>query len=1095
MLKIVKSRFASSGREAFCHEIEKNINDGVPSYLIVPEQQTVMAEGFMAKILPPSSVLCFEVTNFTRLANTTFRKLGGLSGEYCDSTKKALIMWRALTELSPNLTMTSGRREVNSGLVDSCLSAVSQMQNLGIHPKDLSNASELEGIKGDGRLASKLTDLSAVYALYKKLLRERYADTGDDAEAMINSLSENPNFLADTKIYIEGFSSFTEPQYTLIALLAKRTDVSVSLCLPKDKENAFEFYEIKNCKSRLTSSANKCGADVKVVREEGYLKKRNEALDEICAELWSASTPNDKITLQNSEDLRILQAHTPYDECAFVCEDIKRRIIGGASYSDIAIVARSAEEYQGILDGALWDAKIPYFTSYRRDINEFEAIKLIYTAYAIARGFKREDVLSFAKCSLSGIGREECDEFEMYVNTWQINGKRFTEEGIWNMNPDGYNINRREGTGEKLLRIHSVREKIVAPLSDFAEKIGYATTVKEHAEVLLDFLLKIDMEESLKARAEKLLEFGENTLSEGNAALWKVICNALDTLVTVLGDTPTDQEGFVSQLKVVFSATDMGRIPSFLDQVIVGSADMLRLYEKKHIYLIGVNDGKFPANVSDKSYFSESDRIKLQNCGFAITPELQIKGARELFIFSRAFSYATESVTISYSSSDTRFKASEPAEVIGRIALLTGDKVKPIKIDLLPLSKRVFSPESALSRIGDFDKNYEVLKDALYTAGYEREVSILEGEISNKDVKLTENIVEPDRSLWLSQSKIDSYVKCPFGYFCKYVIKLKEEERAEFDSGNIGSFIHAILENFFLELSREGRTTDTLTDEERAALTRSAAEKYILELGDDAIQASLRTKIKIDRLSRAALPVVEGLCEEFAQSAFQPRFFELSIGAGDASPDPINIEADSGMVTITGTIDRVDAYKKGEDVYLRVIDYKTGKKSFAPSDLAEGKNLQMFLYLKALVESEKEKFRRSLDLGEGGRIVPAGVIYVKTNIRDIKIDRPDDADALNAVKDVQDREGMILNDDEIINAMTLRYTPVYSKKSPTKITSTGRKFLFSEKEWEKLMEKVENSVKNVADQIRSGVMDVAPKEKKNDSPCDYCRYKPLCRKA
>ena len=297
MLKIINSRFAVSARDRFADEIFHLIDEGRSACLIVPEQQTVLTEKYMTKILPPSAVLHFEVTNFTRLANTTFRALGGLSGEYCNSAKKALIMWRALTELAPTLTLTSGRKEINAGLVESSLTAVAQMQNLGLHPTDLSLAADNEEIRKDNRLAAKLKDLSAIFALYKQLLGERYADTGDDAEAMIKKLLANPGFLSDTEIFIEGFSSFTEPQYKLIAILASRTSVSLSLTLPKGREGAFEYHEIAECQRRLVSSARKVGADIKLQREEGYRKNRNEALDEISDLLWTTNRPNDNITL------------------------------------------------------------------------------------------------------------------------------------------------------------------------------------------------------------------------------------------------------------------------------------------------------------------------------------------------------------------------------------------------------------------------------------------------------------------------------------------------------------------------------------------------------------------------------------------------------------------------------------------------------------------------------------------------------------------------------------------------------------------------------------------------------------------------------
>ena len=1094
MLKIVRSGRPESARATFINEIKGLVEGGKKGCFIVPEQQTVMAEALMARALPPSAVLSFEVTNFTRLANTTFRALGGLSGEYCDSAKKMLIMWRAITELSPTLSMTSGRREINAGIVESSLAAVSQMQNLGIRPADLAEAAEHDAVRGEKRLESKLRDLSSIYALYKTLLTKKYADTGDDADAMIEKLRENPDFLSDTAVFIEGFASFTEPQYRLIAMLAARTTVSLALHIPSGMEEFFEYSEIVDTQERLIASARAQGADIKLVREEGFLTPRKESLDSICRLLWSTNKPDANISLQNPDELRIFEAATPYEECAFVCEDIKRRIIDGASYSDFAIVARSADGYQGILDSSLLDADIPAFMSYRRDINEFEAIKLIYTAYAAARGFRREDVISYAKCALSGVGREECDEFEMYVNAWQINGSRFVDGGVWNMNPLGYSVRREEGTDEKLIRIHNARQKIIRPLSALADSMNAASTVKEQAEVLLKFLLDIDLEGALEERATTLSALGEKELADENRALWKIICRSLDTLVTVLDDAPADAEAFLSQLNVVFSATDVGRIPSFADQVTVGSADMLRLYGKKHIYLIGVNAGVFPANVSDRSYFSEQDKKILNKCGLSINPELELQGARELYIFSRAFSYATESVTISYSAADTRFKAIQPAEVVGRIALITSDDVKAVRIERMPLRDRIFSPEHALTMLGELGENTDLIKEALVDSGYGREIAISEGDITNSAIRMGETIVDADKSLTLSQTKIDSYVSCPFEYFCKYLIRLQDEERVEFDARNIGSFIHAILENFFRSLSEQGKKTSDLSSDERISLTRRAAERYISQLGEDVINTSSMTRIKIDRLCRAALPVVEGLCDEFAVSEFLPRFFELSIGGSDSAPEPVRINANSGTIIIYGIIDRVDAYKRGDDVYLRVVDYKTGHKEFSPEDMSEGSNLQMFLYLKALVETDNPKFRESLGVGEGGRLIPAGVIYVKTSVRDVKIDTPDDSVAAEAVKSAQGREGMVINDPDVVSAMTLKYSPLYSKRSPDKIAKTKEKFLYTEEGWQQIMSTVEAAVCQVADGIRSGVMDAKPKDRNGKSPCEYCEFKPICRR-
>ena len=350
--------------------------------------------------------------------------------------------------------------------------------------------------------------------------------------------------------------------------------------------------------------------------------------------------------------------------------------------------------------------------------------------------------------------------------------------------------------------------------------------------------------------------------------------------------------------------------------------------------------------------------------------------------------------------------------------------------------------------------------------------------------------------LALTQSRIDSYTACPLAYFCKFTVGLREEEKAEFDASGIGTFIHAILENFFSALIKDGIHPSELTEEEKTKLTRRAAEKYLAELGNEMDFASPKTKIKLGNLCRAALPVVDGLCEEFSSSLFEPRFFELSINKKDPdSPEPIVFKPEGeGEVFVYGIIDRVDTYKSGKDVYVRVVDYKTGQKTFSPSDIEEGKNLQMFLYLKAILESEKKSFRESLGVEEGGRAIPAGVIYIKTSVKDVRVDSPSDAEALVAFKEAQGREGMVLDSEEVLSAMGIRYTPLSTAKKPDVIAESRRKLMFDEPKFEQLMESVEEAVLDVAESIRSGKIDARPKaDSKGLVHCDYCEFKPICR--
>ena len=131
-----------------------------------------------------------------------------------------------------------------------------------------------------------------------------------------------------------------------------------------------------------------------------------------------------------------------------------------------------------------------------------------------------------------------------------------------------------------------------------------------------------------------------------------------------------------------------------------------------------------------------------------------------------------------------------------------------------------------------------------------------------------------------------------------------------------------------------------------------------------------------------------------------------------------------------------------------------------------------------------------------GKLLPAGVIYTKTSISDARVDIPDDAAALDAVKSAQKREGMVLDDPDVISAMGLKYTPLYSSRTPNKISDTKKKFLFTEDSLDEIFETVEGSVRNIAKKIRRGDASATPKaDKYGVAHCDYCEYKPICRAA
>ncbi len=1098
MLKIIEGSAHSEAPKLIREEIMRTVSANKRAVLIVPEQQTVIAEKEMAALLPESAPTVFEVTNFTRFANSVFRALGGVDKEYCDSIKSALIMWRTLSELAPTLSVTDGKKDINYGMVKRALATSGESDGLAITTEELIEAKKKIG-EGK-RLTSKLDDLIKITALYKRLLSEKYSDVGEDIAAATKMLRENRDAFADTYFFIEGFTSFTEPQYRLVELFTEEADVTILLDMPKSMKEAFEYSEISLTEKRLTASANKSATEIKLVRLDG-LKEGNEALYDISRYLWRKTPIIDNISLQNPEDLRIFEATTPYDECDFIVSDIKRRVMLGAAYSDFAVIAADISKYAGILDVSAKEAGIPLFISKSRDVSSFEAIKLIYTALScVTGGFAREDVISYAKCGLSAITREECDLFELYAEKWQISGRRFTDTTVWNMNPDGYSVFRTEEADAELARLQAIREKLISPLIDFREELVGALTVKDYADALYSFIKSISLYERICARAAELYSLGEAELAEESERIYKTICDCLDTLVEVSGECKTDAEGFISQLKIVFSAASVLKIPSVSDSVTAASAKIARLTEKKHIYLVGVNKGEFPESISTDSYFTERDKAELHEAGLPFEPDLIIKEAKTLYYFTKAFLYAKESVTILYSAKNTDYLPERKSEVIDKIASITGGKVLPVRISEIPQSELSFSPAQALLSLGKFKgREYAAVKSSLEAAGFAESVELAERSVENSKMMLTDKITERiyRDDILLSQSKIDSYNTCPLAYFCRYDLGLSENEQAEFDARNIGSFIHAILENFFGIQAKSEKKLEELTAKEKEEMIRASAESYLERIMPEGRNENIRSALLIKRLVRAAAPIVDGLCEEFAGSRYLPKYFEMRIGGRDElSPELLTITDEEGKRTlIKGSIDRVDTYKFGDDVYVRVVDYKTGQKAFKPKDLERGKNLQMFLYLSAVIDTENKALRHDIGVGENGRLIPAGVIYVKSDLTDIKISHSSAEEEERAVKADQKRQGMLLDDSVSISAMNSSFLPIKIKSDGSGYYKGSEELIYSEDGWKTLRDTVETAVKKVTKKMRSGTIWAEPMVEKNSSPCQYCKFKPICRNA
>lgn len=1073
---------AGSGKSTRIEEmIAQDVASSRRAYLIVPEQETVTVERSMADILPPRAALSFEVVNFSRLCNLVFRKYGSLAYHYASSRVKTLTMWRALSLCEGHLQHFSGISE--NGGVKKILSAVKAFGASGANMTQVASAAEK--LDASLHLSKKLKDIALVGSVYHGLLEEKYDDSEQDLDRLANLLSEH-SFFEGAHVYIDSFTSFTGQELTVIAEILKQCDrLCISLLCDRVVGEQMHFQEVYKTASRLLEIADRYKQEHSVTTLSKNLRARSPSLCFAAEHLWS-----NRAEKCDCDDGAIseLVCDDPFDEAEKIAADIMAKVRAGARFSDIGVVYREASSYSGIIDIALRDAGIPYFLSEQSDAEAKPLIKLIESAMQIhTRSWRRKDIVSYVKTGLLGLGEDETDMFELYASRWNINGKAaFARE--WTANPDGYSERVSACAEQQLFSANSVRERIVSPLLTLFSVFTPECTVSQATEALTAFLAELDIENVISERAKSLASDGRIDDASELVRLWNLMVSALEEMTDTVGETRVDASKYLQMLRLLFEDISIGTLPRSIDSVVVGSANLLRSQNLRHVYIAGLCEGEFPRGQTDTSLFSFSELEKLEELGILSGESEDIRSSSELLYFYRAFCASAETVTLSAPKLSASGDEKSPS-----LALLRARKLfENIKTVSLAGEELIISDKALLSHYSDGDA---IFKNACKIVAERRGISLPSAQqrtLVNSDVRVSkavaQNILRERPKL--SFSRLDSYSQCPFNYYCRYVLGLKEDYRIVFGANDVGNFVHAIMEEFLKEVVQGGGDFAAISDDKCAEMADRIIKEYLKGIcrGEpDHKIASLAA-----RMRRLVLVVIKNLKDEFAQSDFVPRFFELDI-ANRELLHPFEFElSDGDKISLNGRIDRVDVLSRNGKNYVRVVDYKSSKKTIKVEDIEDGNNLQMLIYLFAVVGGSKKKFVDAI--GSEGEVLPAGVLYFSNFSRQVKSSSGVESidDAMKLAQSNLSRSGLLLDDEQILRAME---KDLEGKYIPYVIARSGNQkndsVLVSFDRLKELYGIIERTIIEKAEMLKSGDATAVPSAP--NGYCTWCEMKPICR--
>ena len=204
---------------------------------------------------------------------------------------------------------------------------------------------------------------------------------------------------------------------------------------------------------------------------------------------------------------------------------------------------------------------------------------------------------------------------------------------------------------------------------------------------------------------------------------------------------------------------------------------------------------------------------------------------------------------------------------------------------------------------------------------------------------------------------------------------------------------------------------------------------------------------------------------------------------------------DGSVVTLRGIADRIDTYKKDGNVYIRVVDYKTGSKEFSFDDLKEGLNTQLLIYLFSICKAQNLEKKVEFGCDDSGELLPAGIQYLSSNTPTISVDKFCDSDNIEElIQNEFVRSGLITNDPEIIHAMNHNLDPkIVSKFKTNDEGLMVGKSLVGGEGFEEIYTMLSETIIRVAESMRDGKANAIPLRKGEQAPCRYCKMKAICR--
>lgn len=1092
---------AGSGKSTFLYDMiarQAAEHRDKQYFVLVPDQFTLETQKTLVERSGAGGILNIDVLSFHRLAFRVFEQLPALERTVLEDTGKTMLLRKVLSEQKDRLVYFKKGMD-KPGFLDECKSFLCELMQYGIR--------EDSEFKKLSELGPKFEDIRWLYECFQEKMGDAYM-MAEELTVQLTRVVHEMEGIRGSVICLDGFTGFTPTQYELMERLLGLCDemyVTVTTDATGKRGGIFQISQ-ETIKS-LTRLANRIPVEVRPpviagkgagkkpyrFREDGELAFLERNLFCYPCSVWQDRT----------EDVSLYIGRKPQEEAAYVARKIWWLTAEGKyQFQDIAVITGDIPAYEQLLSTEFSKMGIRYFMDAKKNIGANWVAEYIQSVLAMYRtNMDYESTFRFLRCGLSPLTREETDFLENYVIA---TGKR------------GFSAYDKEwqypaGT-LPLDGINASRQKLCGCLRELFQDLGGAKkTVEEYTRALYAFLVRQEVYEKMLAQSEVFAGEGEELLAREYRNVYKVVMNLFDEMVELMGDERVSMEEYQQLLAAGISEGLVGFIPPKANQVVVGDMVRTRLKDIKILFFVGFSDDLVPGGMQAPGIVNSRERRQIEQMGITLAPTGNKKMVNDLFYLYLLVTKPSEKLIFSYSENTAAGESRHESYILTKIRkifpqmnVVVGQEESGAEkclgtdrgIDFLLSGLRQEEIRSGKDRNAWWElwKHYRDAEDFPWLK--QAAARSLEGR---KEGKLSEQALRYlyENELYGSITKLEQFAKCPFAYFILYGLALKERQEYTVAAPDFGNVVHDTLKRLSDRMQDKKMQWRQMDETTITQMVGECVEQSVGAYRDVLFRQSKRMEYMITRIKRMMVRTVQAISEQMRRGAFEQRYSEAGFSYHDNLPSmKISLGGEKKLV-FSGIIDRIDTYEDEENVFVKVVDYKTGGVKLSLNSVFHGLQMQLVLYMAAALDMEKQKHPDK-------NVMPAGMLYYYVKDPVIRLEgAQDDRDLQEEMLKEYQCGGYVSEDARVLQKLdsvfgTNGYLEHGVKSScvPVNVTAKGEfgryAKVMSDAQWDKLIAHTMKQAAEFGTEIMEGNIAVSPYRLGAETGCDYCGLRGIC---